>query len=167
MPRNRRTLALAIAICNVAVCSTPDYAYASSRLRPNASGIAADVVALTNHERASHGRGKLRVNPRLMRAAQIQAEQMARARQLAHTLPNASYPRGEDRLAAVKYQWRTYGENVALGQANAADAVKSWMRSRGHRINILNPAFTELGAGYATDRSGRPYFVQVFGSPWS
>ena len=61
------------------------------------------------------------------------------------------------------YRWQTYGENVALGQSSAAAALDSWMRSRGHRKNILNPDFTELGAGYAIDRAGRPYYVQVFG----
>ena len=37
----------------------------------------------------------------------------------------------------------------------------------GHRTNILNPDFTELGTGYATDRKGRPYYVQVFARPHS
>jgi hypothetical protein len=41
------------------------------------------------------------------------------------------------------------------------------MHSRGHRANIISPAFTELGVGYAVDRAGRPYYVQVFASPLS
>jgi uncharacterized protein YkwD len=41
------------------------------------------------------------------------------------------------------------------------------MHSRGHRTNILNPDFTEMGAGYAIDRKGRPYYVQVFAGPLS
>jgi len=102
-----------------------------------------------------------------MRAAQIQAEQMARARHLAHILPKAAYPSAKDRLAAADYRWRTYGENVALGQSGAADVVRSWMHSRGHRTNILNAGFSEMGAGYATDTAGRPYYVQVFARPLS
>ena len=102
-----------------------------------------------------------------MHAAQIHAEQMARVRQIAHALPGATYPRPEDRLATAKYNWRSFGENLALGQSSAADAVESWMHSRGHRKNILNPDFEELGVGYAIDRVGRRYFVQVFGSPLS
>ena len=109
----------------------------------------------------------LRANSRLMRAAQIHAEQMARAGQLAHVLPSAAYPRSEDRLAAADYRWQTYGENVALGQSNAAEVLKSWMHSPGHRTNILNRDFTEMGAGYAIDRAGRPYYVQVFARPLS
>ena len=102
-----------------------------------------------------------------MRAAQIHAEQMARAGQLAHVLPNTAYPRATDRLAAADYRWHTYGENVALGQSSAAEALDGWMHSRGHRSNILNPDFTELGTGYAIDSAGRPYYVQVFARPLS
>ncbi len=109
----------------------------------------------------------LRANSRLMRAAQIHAEQMARAGQLAHVLPGAAYPRSEDRLAAAEYRWQAYGENVALGQSNAAQVLESWMHSPGHRTNILNRDFTEMGAGYAIDRAGRPYYVQVFARPLS
>ena len=131
------------------------------------SSVAAEVVDLTNVERIGHARTPLRANSRLMRAAQMHAEQMARAGQLAHVLPNAAYPRAEDRLAAANYRWQTYGENVALGQSSAAAVLESWMHSRGHRTNILNPDFTEMGAGYAIDRAGRPYYVQVFAGPLS
>jgi len=92
---------------------------------------------------------------------------MAQASHMAHVLPDARYPRTEDRIAAANYRWRMLGENVAFGQANAAKVVDSWMHSPGHRTNILNATFTEMGAGYAVDRSGRPYYVQVFGRPLS
>ena len=91
-----------------------------------------------------------------MRAAQIHAEQMARAEQMAHDLPGAAYPHSEDRLAAAKYRWTAYGENVAMGQSSAAHALDSWMHSPGHRKNILNPVYTELGVGYAVDGRAAP-----------
>jgi uncharacterized protein YkwD len=163
MSRRRQWLRTGIAICAIGLSSTP----ARSGEAPVASGVAAEVVDLTNVERLRHKRGSLRANARLMRAAQMHAQQMARARRLAHVLPNAAYPSAEDRLAAANYRWQTYGENVALGQASAAAALKSWMDSRGHRTNILNPHFTEMGAGYATDEAGRPYYVQVFAGPLS
>jgi len=167
MPFERHVRTVAAAICAAALCSTP----ASSAARPGApaatSRVAADVIDLTNVERTRQHRAALRANPRLMRAAQIQAEQMARARHLAHVLPKAAYPSAKDRLAAADYRWRTYGENVALGQPGAADVVRSWMHSRGHRTNILNADFSEMGAGYATDTAGRPYYVQVFARPLS
>jgi len=158
---------MATVICLVGLGSTPAHSEAPAVRPVVASRVATEVVDLTNVERARRGRAPLRANRRLMRAANIHAEQMARAGQMAHVLPNASYPRAEDRLAAADYRWQTYGENVAEGQSSAAEVLDSWMHSRGHRRNILNPDFSEMGAGYAVDRAGRTYFVQVFGSPSS
>jgi uncharacterized protein YkwD len=168
MPRQRQLLSIATVICVIGVCSLPAHSMGPAKTRPaSASAVANEVVDLTNVERTGHGRTALRTSPRLMRAAQIHAEQMARASQLAHVLPGAAYPRTDDRLAAADYRWQAYGENVALGQLNATEVLKSWMHSPGHRTNILNRDFTEMGAGYAIDRAGRPYYVQVFAKPLS
>jgi uncharacterized protein YkwD len=157
---------IAMLFC-VVVCTTSVRAEAPEAGQTVVSRVAAEVVDLTNVERIDHGRGPLRANLRLMRAAQMHAEQMARARRLSHDLPNATYPHTEDRLAATRYRWQMYGENVAFGQSNATEAVRSWMHSPGHRSNILSAGYTEVGTGYAVDRMGRPYFVQVFGRPSS
>ena len=168
MPRSPRHLSLTIVACIVGVCCPPAPSAAQFRNGSIASSrVAADVVKLTNIERTHNRRPALRANARLMRAAQLQADQMAQASHMAHVLPDARYPRVEDRIAAASYRWQTLGENVAFGQANAAKVVDSWMHSRGHRTNMLNAAFTEMGAGYAVDRTGRPYYVQVFGRPLS
>jgi uncharacterized protein YkwD len=168
MSRQPRHVSLTIVVCIVGVCCPPAPSAAQSRHESAASSsVAADVITLTNIERTHYRRSALRANPRLMRAAQLQADQMAQASHMAHVLPDAQYPRTEDRIAAANYRWRMLGENVAFGQANAAKVVDSWMHSPGHRTNILNATFTEMGAGYAVDRSGRPYYVQVFGRPLS
>ena len=129
------------------------------------TGVAASIVDLTNQERATAGVGMLQANARLMQAAQLQADQVARLGQLEHVLPAATYPRPEDRLAVAGYTWRAYGENLASGQRTPAEAMRDWMQSTGHRENILNPVFTEIGIGYAIGAGGRPYYVQVFGRP--
>ena len=168
MPRKRQRLSVATVIVLVGLWSPSARSEGSPEVRPAvASTVAGDVVDLTNVERSRGGRASLRANPRLMRAAQIHAEQMARSGRLAHVLPKAAYPRIEDRLAAAQYRWQTYGENVALGQSSAAAALESWMHSRGHRANILNPDFTEIGVGLARDEAGRPYYVQVLAAPLS
>ena len=153
-------------VCIIAVCCPPAQSAAQSRRQtPARSRVAADVVALTNIERTHYRRAALQVNPRLMRAAQLQADQMARAGRMAHVLEDARYPRVQDRVAAADYHWNMVGENVAFGQASASRVLDSWMHSRGHRTNILNDSFTEMGAVYAVDRTGRPYYVQVFARP--
>jgi uncharacterized protein YkwD len=164
MVRQHQRLGVAMMIGVASLCATPAQSGAPPAVT---SKVATEVVQLTNVERTRNGRASLRANARLMHAAQIQAEQMARAGQLAHVLPNAPYPSAGDRLAAADYRWQAYGENVALGQSNAVKVLDSWMHSRGHRTNILNPDFTEMGAGYAIDRARRPYYVQVFARPLS
>jgi uncharacterized protein YkwD len=154
-------------VCVAACLSSAHTAAQAPNAAVPSSRVAADVIALTNAERTHHRRVVLRANRRLMRAAQLQADQMARARHMAHVLPGTRYPSTLDRIAAADYRWNSVGENVAFGQPNAARVLDSWMHSRGHRANILNANFTEMGAGYAVDRSGRPYYVQVFGRPQS
>ncbi|HVL75822.1 MAG TPA: CAP domain-containing protein, partial [Noviherbaspirillum sp.] len=65
------------------------------------------------------------------------------------------------------YRWRRIGENVGSGQGDAARAVSGWLRSPGHCSNIMNPAYTEMGAAYALNRDGEAliYWTQVFGRP--
>ena len=131
---------------------------------PSLSGIASAIVDLTNVERRNGGLADVRADARLMQAAQLQADQVASSRLLEHVLPDAPYPAPADRLAAAGYAWRAYGENLASGQRSASEAVTGWMNSPGHRANILNSLFTEIGAGYAIDSADRPYYVQVFGT---
>lgn len=128
------------------------------------SAEASQIVAFTNAERVKAGLPAFAQSPLLMQAAQIHADQMAAAGQMAHVLPGAQYPAPQDRLAAVGYQWQATAENVAYGQGSPAAVVDAWMNSSGHRANILNAGLTELGTGVARG-DGRPYYVQVFGRP--
>ena len=151
-----------------AACSTPtapEPPPAVAAPAPSLSGVASAIVELTNAERRNGGLADLRAEARLMHAAQLQADQVASLRRLEHVLPEAAYPAPADRLAAAGYAWRAYGENLASGQRSASEAVTDWMSSPGHRANIMNGTFTEIGIGYATDSTGRPYYVQVFGTP--
>ena len=60
------------------------------------------------------------------------------------------------------------GENIAAGHTSAREAVASWIESPGHCANLMNPGFTEMGAGYHISRTRMPgyaYWTQVFGVP--
>ena len=127
--------------------------------------ITNSMADLTNIERSRAGLSRLRMEDRLMRAAQMQAEQMASLGRMDHVLSDGPYPAPKDRLAAAGYRWRAYAENIAYGQRGPEDVTESWMGSAGHRANMLNGAYTEIGTGYAIDGRGRSYYVQVFGKP--
>jgi len=146
-------------------CATPASPTEMPSPGGSASGITGAIVDLTNAQRSSAGLPQFRVSAQLMQAAQLHADQMARLQRMEHELSGAQYPRPADRLAAVAYRWSTYGENIAMGQSSAAAVMDSWMQSSGHRANILNGAFREIGVGYARDSGGRPYYVQVFATP--
>lgn len=138
----------------------------SGRVAPaDPATIADDVFNRTNNERRRTGLPALTKSLNLMRAAQIQADQMASARRLDHDLPGATYPTLASRLAAVSYTLGAAGENIGEGYRSSSEAVAGWMGSAGHRANILSTRFTEMGTGVATARDGRQYWAQVFGRP--
>jgi uncharacterized protein YkwD len=130
-----------------------------------AAAITSSIADLTNVERSRAGVTPLRVEGRLMKAAQLQAEQMASLGRMDHVLSAGRYPAPQDRLAAAGYKWRAFAENIAYGQRGPEAVTESWMGSAGHRANMLNGSYTEIGTGYAVDGRGRTYFVQVFGKP--
>lgn len=134
---------------------------------PRGTSAAQEIVSYTNAARRRQGLPPLAPNSRLMRAAELHAQQMARSGTLSHDIPGAPYPTPKDRLDAVGYNWRAYAENVSWNQRDARAAVDGWMTSTGHRENILNLEYTEIGAGLARSSKGEPYYVQVFGRPAS
>ncbi len=79
----------------------------------------------------------------------------------AHTAPDGGKP--WDRAAAAGSRCRTVGENIACGQRSAAEVVRGWMNSPGHRANILKPEFTRLGVGFAGGGRAGTYWTQLFG----
>ncbi|GAA0474306.1 sigma-70 family RNA polymerase sigma factor [Streptomyces sp. NPDC046215] len=124
-------------------------------------GIAQQVVSLVNDERAKAGCSPLRSNPQLTTAAQRHSDDMAARDYMDHNNPDGLGP-GE-RITNAGYRWSTYGENVAAGQSGPAAVMNSWMNSSGHRKNILNCSFKEIGVGMTSD-SGGPKWTQVFGA---
>ncbi|MFI6470747.1 sigma-70 family RNA polymerase sigma factor [Streptomyces sp. NPDC050516] len=120
-----------------------------------------DVLSLVNSERSKAGCSALTSNPKLYDAALKHSENMAAQNFFDHTDPSGAGP-GE-RITAAGYKWSTYGENIARGQADAAAVMDSWMHSPGHRANILNCAFKEIGIGVHYG-SGGPWWTQDFGT---
>ena len=169
LPRPVRfPLAVLLVLCGWTSPLAPDSVAAAAAADAAGGGAAAitgSIADLTNVERSRAGVSPLRVEGRLMKAAQIQAEQMASLGRMDHVLSDGPYPAPQDRLAAAGYKWRAFAENIAYGQRGAEDVTESWMGSAGHRANMLNGVYTEIGTGYAVDPRGRTYFVQVFGKP--
>jgi uncharacterized protein YkwD len=130
-----------------------DCAHADSRPGEASEAILAkSTVCLLNDQRARRGLRKLRQNARLSRAAQQHTTDMVRRNYFSHT--SRSGADIVDRLARTGYMrgarsW-TVGENLAWGSGTRSpprDIVAAWMRSPGHRSNILQRRFREVGIG--------------------
>ena len=130
------------------------------------NAVAEEIVVRTNDERRALHIPAFTRSQSLMRAAQLHANQMAASAKMAHELPGAAYPSLGSRLAAVGYQMSAAGENIAEGQPSALSVVAGWMKSPGHRANMLATRFTEMGAGVATASNGRRFYAQVFARPF-
>ncbi|MGC0414089.1 uncharacterized protein YkwD [Streptomyces sp. SAI-195] len=126
-----------------------------------AGGAEAQVLALVNEERAAAGCSPVTANDRLTRAADDYSDVMASSGVMSHTGPDGSTM--ASRVEAAGYQWSTLGENIARGQGDAASVMDSWMNSPGHRANILNCSFKELGVGVHFGDGG-PWWTQDFGT---
>ncbi|MEU9007425.1 CAP domain-containing protein [Streptomyces sp. NPDC048551] len=123
------------------------------------SGPQAEVLALVNKERAAVGCPVLTVNAKLTKAAQDHSADMAAHNNMSHTGSDGSDPGA--RITRAGYEWRTYGENVAYGYASAAQVMEGWMNSPGHKRNILDCSYKEIGIGLA--QPGQ-YWTQDFGA---
>lgn len=127
--------------------------------------VRAEMLAQVNAARKKAGAPPLRSNSKLDLAAQRHAEDMLARNYFAHESPENKTVR--DRARAAGYDWRAIGENIAEGQFSVDEVMDTWLHSPGHRRNILDPGFKELGAGLALGRSGGGYRVvwaQAFGA---
>ncbi len=121
------------------------------------------VLNLVNLERARAGCRPVTADTRLAAAARGHSADMARRDFFDHTNPDGLDP--GRRITVAGYRWSTYGENIAVGYPDARAVMKGWMNSTGHRHNILDCRFRNLGVGLAYNVRHYPYWTQDFGTP--
>lgn len=119
---------------------------------------AAEVVRLVNEERAKAGLPSLNVHTKAESAALLRAKEIERS--FSHTRPNGSNFSTVLSSAGIRFQ--SAGENIAYGQITPALVMNDWMKSSGHRANILNTGFTSIAVGHYQNSAGVDYWVQLF-----
>lgn len=117
------------------------------------------MLVLVNAEREKAGCAPLTENAKLTKAAQDHSQDMADHQNMSHTGSDGSSM--SDRLSRVGYAFRSAGENVAAGYTSPESVMDGWMNSAGHKANILNCGFKEIGIGLAQPGY---YWTQDFGS---
>jgi uncharacterized protein YkwD len=107
---------------------------------------------LHNQQRRSHNLRQFCVHPSLQRAARAHSRDMIQRDYFSHTTKGTNRS-GCDRVRNAGYRFRYCGENIAYGSGSYGEPqsiMRSWMRSSGHRRNILNGRFREIGIGAYT-----------------
>ncbi|WP_378951182.1 CAP domain-containing protein [Pelosinus sp. sgz500959] len=126
------------------------------------SNLAADeklAFDLLNADRASNGLKALKFNSQLTNLGEKYAQDMINRNFFAHTNPEGQSP--FDRMQQAGISYNSAGENIAIN-SNVTAAEKAFMNSSGHRANILNTGYTEVGIGVRYDAKGSAYVVQEF-----
>jgi len=125
------------------------------------SGSADEKRAFTllNADRAQNGLQALKFNSQLTALGERYAQDMINRNFFSHYNPEGQSPFDRMKQAGISYGYA--GENLAIN-SNVDSAEKAFMNSSGHRANILNPNYTEVGIGVRYDAKGSAYVVQEF-----
>ncbi|WP_341925266.1 CAP domain-containing protein [Nocardioides psychrotolerans] len=149
LPRILAALTMALALAAVLLVSSP------AEARTPEQGYQSSAFTATNKARVSHDRAKVKVNGCVQRFAVRQAKRMAAQQEMFHQ---------DLQPILTACGLSKVGENVAYGYSSGRGAVtKGWMRSKGHRANILDGDFALLGIGARRGADGTWYAAQVFG----
>ena len=132
------------------------------------------MIDLINVERTRAGCPHVARNEALTAAARGHSTLMAQRKELTHRFPDEADL--GDRFSAAGYNWSAIGENAAPGAFSTPEIAMygkhdettdftGFLESPGHRANILNCAYKEVGVGVARDSDGGPWWTQNFAVP--
>ena len=117
------------------------------------------LLDLINQERAKNNLPPLQADPELMKVARIKAKDMSDNNYFSHYSPTYGSP--FDMMRQFGISFRAAAENIA-GNSTVQGAVNAWMKSQGHRANILNSSYNYTGIGIAESNKYGYVFVQMF-----
>jgi uncharacterized protein YkwD len=158
--------AIALALITLLVATSGCQSVFSMVAPRSATGIVDGMGASASAEeylgaiRKEYGLPPLASDATLERAAAQQAGYMVSAGKMAHRTGW-----GKDFASRMRANGIRGGaaENVAYGQTSAKEVLSGWMTSKGHRRNMLDPAFSHFGLASAEDGQGRKYWALVLG----
>lgn len=134
---------LAVCTCALLVQAEAKPASPPAKTKIKLVAIEKAIIEATNSERARYGLPPLEVDEELMQSAREHCTWMSRTGLLRHTsLPVA--------------------ENIAMGQETTEEVLRSWMRSPGHRANILHGTYRRIGVAASRAPGGVMFWCQQF-----
>jgi uncharacterized protein YkwD len=175
--RNRiLALLLALAVA-VAVMAAPQFTTsASARTLPHTPAsariFAKSMLQLLNRERRTHHLRPLKMDQKLVNSAHSHNLAMAKADLMSHQVPGEAF--FADRITAAHYNWMAAGENIGWNSDQSRPGLRALERDmynekapdNGHRLNILDRSFRNVGIDVYFDKSNhKMWFTQDFGQP--
>jgi uncharacterized protein YkwD len=172
---SRSVLSLAVFLAAIAVAHAQEKTTPPAEKGKNTGSevkLSADekaLVELANKARAEEKLPPLKVNALLCKAARQHTINMGKQEKMSHELDGKKVGQ---RVAEVGYDYRKVGENLAMSKPKTdaddpppapADIHKMWMESKGHRANILEPKYREIGINMGISAKGTYYYTVVFG----
>lgn len=136
-----------------------DFLYNAYSYTEKREAFETKVLTIVNSERKKAGRHALKKNKDLTKTARLKSDDMLSLHYFSHTSPTYGSP--FEMMMQFHIDYSLAGENIALGYSTPADVMEGWMNSPGHKANILNSGFTQIGIGYSND-TNRPYWTQQF-----
>lgn len=130
------------------------------------------MLRVLNRERRWNGLPPLVMNNKLIASAHAHNLAMARDDMMSHQLPGEAF--FADRITAAHYNWASAGENIGWNSDQTRPGLKALERDmyneqapdNGHRLNILNQSFRNVGIDVYFDKvHGKMWFTQDFGQP--
>lgn len=121
------------------------------------------ILELVNKERSKNGLNPLTLSQELTNIATIKAKDMRDNNYFSHNSPTYGSP--FDMLQHFGIHYSYAGENIASGQQTPEQVMTDWLNSSGHRANILNKNYTQLGVGYVEGGNYGNEWVQLFLKP--
>jgi uncharacterized YkwD family protein len=121
------------------------------------------VVNLCNQIRIKNGLPPLSLNWELARVARFKSQDMRDRNYFSHQSLTYGSPFAMLKSFGIHYIYA--GENIAAGYRTPQEVVNGWMNSSGHRANILNRNYTQIGVGYASGGKFGTYWTQMFIRP--
>jgi uncharacterized protein YkwD len=157
-----RTGACILTLCVLALAGRAD-----EKKQPAKLELSEDeklLLELTNKERARENLPPLKVNALLCQAARGHSANMVRKGVMDHVLDGK---KPMQRAKDAGYVPSVIAENIYWGaeKEKVADAVKWWMKSPAHKVNILHKEFTEIGLGIVRADKDKLVLTQLFGAP--
>ncbi len=123
-------------------------------VQTEAQKYAAEVLKLVNAQRTKENLPEVSGTDALNKAAETRAKELVT--EFSHVRPD-----GRDFSSALTdadIKSSLVGENIAMGQKTPAEVVNAWMKSAGHRAQILTAEYTKVGVGYYHSEDGKNYY---------